>query len=91
MQATAQKINLPLPTTYLIHDPQFPYGQSDMHQYRDQCVVASDPLLNEVRRGALGVFQWYRSWRRSSRKEAIIKKEKGMGRIYLKVHICYFQ
>ena len=59
--------NLPLPTTYLIHDRRSPYEQSDMHGYRDRCVVAWNPLSNEARQGELELYQWYRTWQRSSR------------------------
>ena len=69
---------LPLPTTYLIHDQQSPYERCDMHQYWDRCVVASDPLSYEVRQGALGVFQWYQTWRRSSWKRSTIKVARGI-------------
>jgi hypothetical protein len=48
-QAGDRRENIPLPTTYLIHDQQSLYEQSDMHGYRDRCVVAWDPLSNEAR------------------------------------------
>ena len=54
--------NSPLPTTYLIQDQQSLYEQTDMHGYRDRCVVASDPLSIEARQGELGLYQWYQSW-----------------------------
>ena len=72
MQATADE-DLPLPTTYLIHDQQSLYEPSDMHRYQDRHVVASDPLSYEVRRGELGVFQWYQPWQRTSWKRSMIK------------------